>query len=293
MKTFDIFRLSCTVLFLSVPCVAQNAAPDIWVGSFSDGGTLTVGELNNITNQPGYDSQPHFAPDGTLLYTSVRGERQPDIFRFNPRTGITEQITTTDDGEYSPTTMPSGETFSVIRGTEQWLWHFAMDASDRGAVIDGPRPVGYHAWGDNHTVAMFILSDSATGRPVTLQVADILTDQVDVVAERIGRSLHPIPNAHAISYVDKNSAPWRIMSLNLDDMSKSRIVETRPENEDYAWTPSGSILMGQGSELYVWQEGPGWRLVADLEEYGVTNISRLAVSSDSRQIAVVGIPASD
>ncbi len=278
------------VFFLALPCYAQNPGQtDIWVGSFDDAAAAPVRGLSNITNQPGYDNQPHFAPDGTLFYASVRGERQPDIFRYDPKTGITEQITNTDDGEYSPTVMPGGGSFSVIRGSEQWLWHYGLDGNDLGAVFDGPRPVGYHAWGDERTVAMFILPDGATGTPITLQVANIETDSVEIIADSIGRSLHPVPNTNAISYVDKSSAPWWIVSLDLATMSKTHLTETRPANEDYVWTPDGSIVMGEGSELHIWRVGNGWRLLADLEDAGITNISRLSINREGDMIAVVGV----
>ena len=56
------------------------------------------------------------------------------------------------------------------------------------------KPVGYHAWADDHTLALFVL-----GQPATLQLADTRTGKADVIARNIGRSLQRIPPAGRVS----------------------------------------------------------------------------------------------
>ena len=67
------------------------------------------------------------------------------------------------------------------------------------------------------------------------------------------------------------------------------LVETLSGQEDYAWTPSGSIVMGSGAVLYEWSEGGEWTSVADLSTAGVEGITRLAVSPKGDRIAFVGV----
>ena len=67
------------------------------------------------------------------------------------------------------------------------------------------------------------------------------------------------------------------------------LVETLSGQEDYAWTPSGSIVMGSGAVLYEWSEGGDWTSVADLSTAGVEGITRLAVSPKGDRIAFVGV----
>ena len=271
------------------PTAASSPSTDVFLGVLRLDDGLNIEGLSNITDRDGYDNQPHFTPDGAaLLYTSARDTLQTDIYRYDIATGAVTQVTQTAASEYSPTVMPGGTQFSTIREepSRQQLWRYGMDGSDAGGLLDAIQPVGYHAWGDENTVAMFVLGDSLT--PNTLQVGDLESGAVSVLAENIGRSLHPIPGRRAISFVHKVSDDeWLIKAIDLDTRSASTITTTMPGREDYAWLPDGTILMGSESALYRWSDS-GWEMVADLSEYGVRGMSRLAVTSDGDRIAVVG-----
>ncbi|MGD2216715.1 MAG: hypothetical protein PVJ64_08160, partial [Gemmatimonadales bacterium] len=169
----------------------------------------------------------------------------------------------------------------------QGLWHYGMNGSDRGGILDAVQPVGYHAWADPHTVAVFVLGDSIT--PATLQLVDLRSSATSTLAENIGRSLHRIPGQRAISFVHKLSDDeWLIKAVDVDTRSVTTLAPTLPGSEDYTWPSASTILMGSESILYRWVEGGAWELVADLAEFGVRGISRVAVSAGGGSIAVVG-----
>src|SRR5258707_11489719 len=136
--------------------VLQTAAPppdtEIYLAPLSmSGGRLTVGPPVNITSSPGYDNQPSFAPDGrSVLFTSLRGGAQTDIYRYDIAAGRVARVTNTPESEYSPTVTPDGAHISVIRveadGTQR-LWRFTMDGTEPELVLADVKPVGYHAWG--------------------------------------------------------------------------------------------------------------------------------------------------
>jgi hypothetical protein len=274
------------------PSAAGAPPTDIFLGTLQlDGDRVEVGDFINITDRDGYDNQPYFAAHGTaLLYTSARDSLQTDIYRYDTATGTTTQVTHTPAAsEYSPTVMPGGAFFSVIREEpgRQGLWQYGMNGSDGGGLLDEVQPVGYHTWVDPHTVAVFVLGDSVT--PSTLQLADLRSGATSTVAESIGRSLHGIPGLRAISFVHKLSDDeWLISALDLDTRSVSTITPTLPGSEDYAWLSAGTIIMGSGSTLYRWVDGGAWETVADLAEFGVHGISRVAASVAGGRIAVVG-----
>ncbi|NIP82524.1 MAG: hypothetical protein GWM90_26205, partial [Gemmatimonadetes bacterium] len=149
-------------------------------------------------------------------------------------------------------------------------------------------PVGYHAWIDDNTVALFVLGD-----PPTLRVADLGTGGARVVAEDIGRSLQPIPGTRDVSFVQRHpDGTATIMRLPGDGGDPVPIVEAVAGGDFHAWAPDGTILMAAGAVVHAASpaETRTWTPVADFSRLGIS-ISRLAVSPDASQIALVAEPA--
>jgi hypothetical protein len=279
------------VLFSSV-VVAQTAPPttDIYlVGIETDpNGIRVTSQPRNVTDRAGYDNQPFFLPDGkSFFYTCYQDDGQTDTCRYDLANQSTNKVTRTPEAEYSPTPMPDGKHFSVIRvesdGTQR-LWKFTMEGTEPALILENVKPVGYQAWGDASTVAMFVL-----GEPPTLQVADTQSNKVEKLAENIGRSLHKIPGQRAISFVHKvTDDEWWIKRLDLASRKASPIVRTLPSSEDYAWTPDGSLIMGKDGTLYKHtpDRDQDWQEVGEL--VGVKGITRIAVSPNGDVLALVG-----
>jgi hypothetical protein len=59
--------------------------------------------------------------------------------------------------------------------------------------------------------------------------------------------------------------------------------------DQYAWTPTGVLLMAKGARLYQWSpsRGPDWEEVADFTALGLESITRLAVSRRGDRLALV------
>jgi len=121
-----------------------------------------------------------------------------------------------------------------------------------------------------------------------LQVGNAVTGELKVVAEGPGRSLHRIPGTDHISFVRMMSeTDGFIERLDPVTGTTERLTHTLPGRQDYAWTPDGGILMGDGLTLHLWRPGTGWREVADLSGEGRGAISRIAVAPDGSSIAIV------
>lgn len=283
-----------------VPTAAGVPATDIWLGTLDrEGGALAISDLKQATDRDGYDNQPSFLLDGSaILHTAALDRRQTDIMRLEvpSETGpdddpsAAERLTHTEASEFSPIQIPGQEAFSAIhelRG-KQYLWRYDLSGEALGPIFATAEPVGYHAWANERVVAMFIL-----GNPATLQVGDALNGEIRVIAENPGRSIHRIPGTEEISFVRKVSdEEWWIERLDPTAETTVRITQTLPGREDYAWTPAGEILMGDGSHLFSWSEGPDrmepdWTEIADFSDLGVAGITRLAVSPDGARIAIV------
>lgn len=305
--------LPVLVLAAQAPAAAAQAAPpdtEVYLAPLSIvGRKVTIGTPRNISENPGYDNQPSFTPDGSgVLFTSVRGGGKPDpanaaasgsdIYRFDVRSGRTTRVTDTPESEYSPTVTPDGAHISVIRveadGTQR-LWRFTLQGQSPELVLADIKPVGYHAWIDADRLALFVL-----GQPATLQLADRVSGRADVKARNIGRSIQRMPDG-GVSFVlreapaagpEGQKAPPRLSVHRLDP----KTGETRPLVEipagaadaDLAWTPDGTLLMAFQGQLLGWRNGDkAFEKVADLGSIGLTGVTRLAVSPNGDQIAIV------
>ena len=282
------------LLFLAGSAGGQATNEDIFLVSLSrSSGKLAVSGARNITSRQGYDNQPSWSRDGSTLYFTARDGIQTDIYGVNPSTERLTRITmTSPESEYSATSMPGGRAVSVIRverDSTQRLWSVPLDGSTSTVIFANIKPVGYHTWANDTLLGLFVL-----GSPNTLQLANTKTGRGDTIVTGIGRSLHTTREGQ-ISFVHKVSAEEWWLTL-LDPMTKQRkqLVRMPRRVEDYAWTPDGVVLIGEGAVLKSWdpKRGGDWEVVADLTQYGLTGITRLSVSPRGDAVAVVALPGS-
>mgnify|MGYP006275195265 FL=1 len=258
---------------------------DIYLASLERvGDTLRLGPPQNVTQRPGYDNQPAFARGGgAIVYTAVR-EGQTDVVRYALDADARRTLTDTPQSEYSPTPRPD-DRMTLVRVEDdgrQRLWQYSAFGLPAAPVFADRDAIGYHAWLDSARVALFVL-----GEPPALHLANSRTDSAAVITEGIGRSLQPIPNATAISFVavapDSTTAIHR---LDLDGTTR-RLTDPPASGRgvDHAWMPDGTLLMAEGTLLYAWTPAhDGWRAVANVAPL---EPSRLAVSPDGRTLALV------
>ena len=270
---------------LPTPGAAQTPT-DIYLLPLArdEAGRLVAGDPRPVTDRDGYDNQPHFTPDGGLLYTSIR-DGQADTYRHDPSTGETVRVTATPESEYSPTPMPGSDRFSVVRveaDSAQRLWSFASDGTEPRLVLEDVEPVGYHAWSGDR-VALFVLGD-----PPTLRVADTAGGGVRTAARGIGRSLQSVPERDAITFTQELEAGWLIRELRPSDGRVRSLAPLLGPDEYHAWTPSGELLTAHGTQVLQLDRATGdWRPVVELDRYGLGAVTRLAVSPDGGLLAVV------
>jgi len=298
-------RIEFSFVFLLLVCgsvMAQSPSPspspaalppasDIYLVQLqTKGGELKLGQPNKITDWNGYNNQPFFLPDNkSIFYTSIRADKQADIYRYNLEQQANERLTFDPESEFSPTLTPDGKFFSVIRveaDNTQRLWKFPLDKVSPVLVLKDIKPVGYHCWIDQNTVALFIL-----GQPNTLQIVDVNTGKAEVLAQNIGRTLRLIPKQAKLSFVHKvSNQEWLIESLDLKTRQISTVIKTLPGSEDYAWTPGGVLLATKEAKIYKWdpQKDSDWVQLSDFSGIGLKTLTRLAVSPKSDWLAVVG-----
>ena len=268
---------------------AQMPPTEVFLAPLTlQGGRPVVGAAVNITNSPGYDNQPSFTPDSrSILFTSNRDGGQTDIYRYDLAAKSTTRVTTTPESEYSPTVMPGGRRFSVIRvekDSTQRLWSFTLDGTDPQVILPALKPVGYHAWLDADHLALFVL-----GSPNALVYASVKSGKADTLARGIGRSLARMPTSPGFSFTQLVDSAQRLRTLTGPKATPRDAVSLPRGSQDLAWTPNGTLLTGSGNKVLVWQSGAiAWGTAGELA--GLREITRLAVSPDGKWLAIVAMP---
>lgn len=248
--------------------------------------SVSIHNPRNITNHSGYDNQPFFHPDKSILYyTSADEKGNTDIVSFDFSSNKTTALTKTSEKEYSPTVTPDKRYLSCIiqrEGGAQDLGKYPIGGGDPVVLIDN-LIVGYHAWGDNKSIVAFIL-----GEPNTLRLIDLENKKDLWLADKPGRSLHQIPGSSSISFVDKSADTWTIKKLvSIDNITI--ITETLPGREDLAWTPDKKIVMSDGKKFFFYDSinNTGWQEIMLPDAMPTGSITRLAINAKGDKLAFV------
>lgn len=278
-------RYLAALLFFASAAVAAPAPPgtDIWLVDLVPGDIPVAKNARNLTARAGYDNQPAFVTDHSLLFTSMDASGQTDAWRYDLQ-GDVQPILVTPESEYSPTPTPGGA-MSVVRvamdGVQQ-LWLLQPGGTEYEVLFPMLEGVGYHAWLDDEHVALFMLRDS-----MELHVANRSSGEVAVLAKDIGRSLQPVPNAPgvlAFTEPGQDGKRW-IKRLDVDARKIVSIAPLLDGSEDFILLPDQRPVMAQGRALHVFN-GEDWQKFAQFDQLPGP-ITRLALSPDANRLAMV------
>jgi hypothetical protein len=242
----------------------------------------------NITLHKGYDNQPFFHPTLPLVYyASANDSGRTDIKSYNYKKGISRQITTTTEREYSPTITPDGRFISCIIQRDngnQDLGKYPINGGQPTVLIHDLK-VGYHTWTDPAHLLLFVLADTTNN----LHYYDLDTKKSIILGSKPGRSLHKIPGGNTFSFIDKTAETWLIKEFNPATGEITPIVATMGKSEDIAWTPNGYILTSDGEKLFAFKPQPGsvWQEINTTHLPGSGRITRMAVNKAHTKLALV------
>lgn len=277
--------LALTLLLFITAQISAQPNPEVYLGDFElteDG--FVISNLENISNNPGYDNQPSFIPNmPALLFSSQRGE-STDIALFDFEQGNSIWLTGSEGGKYSPTVMPGSDYFSSVwlkPDGEQLLWKFPL-AEGRPEVIVADEVIGYHSWFDENRLYTFVLGDT-----FTLVEFDLKENSRTVIATNPGRSIHKVPERNKVSFIDKNDpTQWIVKTFDPKTRKINTLTATPDGLEDMYWIDSESFLIGKENGLLMRKEGHGYKAPVPVFESNGT-ISRIALNPDRTKIAVV------
>lgn len=258
-----------------------------------DGKTELVNP-RNISNNEGYDNQPSFYDGETILFSSTRNG-QTDIARYDIKLDSISYITDTPQGnEYSPLKIPGKNSISAIRldtnGLQRLYEYSIWDGSSTELLKD--LKVAYHVWYTKDIVVSSVLKDDG----MDLVVSNLKDGSHRTVQQNVGRSLHKIPKASAVregsdlvSFISKEQDPWEIRSLNPVTGEVRKITDMYDKTDDFCWLADGTIIAADDKFLVDIhpEHQKEWERFLRLEKREISNISRIAVSTNGRYLALV------
>lgn len=247
------------------------------------GGEYSIKSGKYITafNPRGYNNQPAFFNDDIVYFTTNYYDSiQTEIAKFDFFEKKLERITYTPESEYSPIAVPATVQFSCVRvesdGKTQTLSIYPLDGMGIAKrYMNNTRNIGYYNWLDDKSLALFLVEEPSP----TLAIAEAISERRKIILDKVGRTLKVDVNGNLYFVHKIDHGPWQIKMLDRDANKLKIITETLEEVEDFELLVDGSILSGKGSKLYHTYPDTrtGWVEIADLSDYQINNISRIAV----------------
>lgn len=281
MKTsFFIFFSLLTII-----CYSQSDTEIFLFEIETTGSQINLKEPINISNNEGYDNQPSFMNDEVVLFSSTRNG-QTDIARYDLKYGTKSWLNFTEGSEYTPLKIPEKNEVSAVRldkNGKQRLYSYNLRNGESKELIP-ELVVAYYTWSDKNTIVSAVIEE----KQLNLYVTDIKKGNSKKYQEKVGRSFHKIPNSNLISFISKENEIWQIRSLNPTTGAVKTIANTLNGSEDICWLNHNTILSGKDGILFklTLQKDNSWKEIADLGQFGITKITRLATNTTSTKLLI-------
>lgn len=250
-------------------------------------GNWSVGEGKNISNNPGYDSQPHFYSKKSIVFSSTRN-KQTDIAEYNIKSGKIRFVNSTPNGgEYSPQRIPKSKDISAVRLDTNGLQRFYKYnyKTGKSTEIIADLKVAYPFWYNKSTAINVVIVD----KDLDLIESKIKSKKNTTIQKKVGRSVHHIPNSSLVSYISKENEQWEVKTYNPKNRETRKIIETVGKKEDVCWLPDGTLLMAVGNTLMKFNPSTdkNWSLFHTFNKKKHKNISRIIVNKKGTKLALV------
>ena len=245
--------------------------------------SLVLTNGSNISNNPGYDNQPHFYDSNTLIFSSQR-DGQTDIKAYDIGNNHYRWIShTPQGGEYSPLRIPENDTLSAIRLDTtglQRLYLYDPKTGDNSLILPDEK-IGYHHWLDPFTLIATVL----VANRMDLYLFNLKSEEKTLIAEGVGRSLGFL-NKESLFYTLIQNREVQIMKLSLIDVSSS-LLATIANTQDFIVVAENQMITWLNGIFLLYDiDNKKWRPYGQIphESYKVT---RMAISPDKIKMALV------
>lgn len=292
MQIFSKPRTAILLVFtflISLSCIAQIPSTDIYLLDIKvKNDKIKISNPVKVTENPGYDNQPYFTEDGKYLYyTAITDDKQADIYKLDLITLKTQQVTNTEESEYSPTPIMGSTAITTVRvdmdSTQRLYEIFPFSRKPPEMLFPSVKDIGYHCWLNENFVAMFRLEET-----FNLHIANKVNKRIQKVDTNIGRCFQRVPNSNNLSFISKtDSLMWMIKQYNLRSQEITDIAPVYNQNEDFVWVGPNLLLMGDEGTFYCYNlEEKKWVKGKNFSS-ALGNFYRIHINADLTRMAVV------
>lgn len=249
---------------------------------------LELLNARNVSNNEGYDNQPSFISNETLVFAG-NNNGQTDISEYNLNSKIKNWVNKeTEGGEFSPQKFPSNNDIAAVRldkDGKQGFYRYNSETGNSSEIIENLQ-VAYFAFYNDQKILASVLN----GKKMDLVMIDLSSKTVDTLFYNAGRSLQKVPKTKSMSYSlvnEEGNLDLYVMQMNTNE---SYFICELPVNiQDYVWLNDTQVIVGSGSNLFMYDTlgEQEWNRVASLADYGIKNISRMAISPNGKKLALV------
>lgn len=280
------------IFLLSASAFAQMPDTEIFTFNIhSKDNSFSFNNKQNISSNPGYDNQPSFYDENTIIYAGMH-ETETDINQFELKTSRHSWVSNTKEGsEFSPQRIPGSKDIAAVRLDTNGLQRLYKydEKTGKPSLLIPDAKVGYFAFINATDVLAAVLNESS----LDLILYDIRKNTSKKIISDAGRSIHKVPKGNSMSYTIQNEeGNYDIYLLDTrgTETESYFVCELPDGTQDFTWLDEYRILAFQGNTLYLFDTfgGETWVKLADFSEYGITNITRLAVNEDGTKLALVG-----
>ncbi|MDQ3015285.1 MAG: hypothetical protein M3R25_00980 [Bacteroidota bacterium] len=288
------FLLICSCFWFSIIQVHSQGLSDLYLFSISEliaERHLHTPKFISAFNPRGYTNQPWFTPMGDLL-VSVRkhGDIQTDIYQLSLSTRKYTQLTKTPESEYSPRLDPSEDYLTFLRQVssepiDQQIFKVNLKTKQLDHVTLNLKDIGYYTWISTTELGLLRIDD--LGHKLTYYSTESHNHRR--VTSSIGRTLLSDKDG-SIIYIHKYDKDfWYIKKYHPSTSTIDIVINTIGQNEDFALGPDGTYYMGNKHSIYYFRPGldKEWKLMEDLLPYGISNISRITINPNGKQLVLV------
>ncbi len=285
-------------LFISTIAVvnlvqAQTASPefDLYLADLHQ---QKISNIKKVNHKTGYQNQPAFSHDGRFLYWTSEQKNaeqsQMDIASLNIKSGESGLYRATPLSEFSPTVLPDGALSAVVveaDGTQR-LWRIPAQGEAK-ALFAEPKDVGYHAWGPDADLLLFILGKDEADHQIAYRSSK---GEMQTLAKNIGRSLAWRPDSKEAYFTEKHGDRLSLSWFETNSKTlKSKQLLLPETGQDLRWYNSDTLLVSAGNSIYSWQPGTNsWQVWLDLSKSCNGSVSRFSISANQQKLAFVCQP---